>query len=51
MKHGVAIRRTKEYEQVLQSINGQIQTLLENDQEIENALIYIQGQLNAMLHK
>ncbi|MGX8835249.1 ABC transporter substrate-binding protein [Amedibacillus sp. YH-ame6] len=51
MKQGVALRRTKEYEQVLQSINGQIQTLLESDQEIENALIYMQGQLNAMLHK
>lgn len=51
MKHGIAIRKTESYEQIMSSAQAQINTLLENDSDIENALILLQRQLNTMLQK
>lgn len=51
MKNGISIRKTESYEQIMSNAQAQINTLLENDQDIENALILLQRQLNTMLQK
>lgn len=51
MKQGIAIRKTKEYEQIMQSADAEIMNLLINDQDIENRLIVLEHQLNALLSK
>ena len=51
MEHGIAVRKTENYEQVMQMAQSQIDALMENDQDIENSLIRLQRQLNAMLQK
>lgn len=51
MEHGIAIRKTESYQQIMQSAQAQIDTLMENDQDIENALILLQRQLNTLLNK
>lgn len=51
MENGIAIRQTEYYEQVMQTAQAQIDALLTNDQDIENALIRLQRQLNNLLQK
>lgn len=51
MKNGIAIRKTESYEQIMSNAQAQINTLLENDSDIEHALILLQRQLNTMLQK
>lgn len=51
MNHGVAIRYSHEYEQVMQLINSQVDELIYNDSDIENALIRLQLETNAYLLK
>lgn len=51
MNNGIAIRQTESYKQIMSSAQAQINTLLENDSDIENALILLQRQLNTMLQK
>lgn len=51
MNHGVAIRKTETYEQIMQTADASINTLLQNDQDIENALILLQRQINTLLSR
>jgi len=51
MENGIAIRKTENYMQVMQTSQLQIDELLSNDQDIENALISLQRELNAILQK
>lgn len=51
MRQGIAVRSTQSYEQSMQSVDAEIMTLLQNDQDIENRLILLEHQINAMLSK
>lgn len=51
MKQGIAIRKTQDYEQIMQTADAEISTLLRNDQDIENRLILLEHQMNSLLSK
>lgn len=51
MRQGIAVRSTQSYEQSMQSADAEIMNLLQNDQDIENRLILLEHQINAMLSK
>lgn len=51
MNDGIAIRKTESYKQIMQTAQAQINELLENDRDIEQALIVLQRELNTMLQK
>lgn len=51
MNNGIAIRKTENYKQIMQSAQSQINELLENDRDIEQALNILQRELNTMLQK
>ena len=51
MEKGIAVRKTEEYNQILQIADAGIQELLKNEVDIENGLIKIQRQIYSYLQK
>lgn len=51
MESGIAIHQTEDHEQIMQALTAQMDSLLESDQDIENALIVLQRQINHLLQR
>ena len=51
MEQGIAIRRTDQYNQIIQIANSQIHELMNNDADIENGLASMQRQIDTYLRK
>lgn len=51
MENGVAIRNTERYKQIMQAAQSRLDALMQNDEDLENALIRLERQLNSMLQK
>ena len=51
MEQGIAIRRTDQYNQIIQIANSQINELMNNDADIENGLASMQRQIDTYLRK
>lgn len=51
MENGVAIRKTDNYQKLLQSAQASIDNMIQKDTDIENELIQLQRQMNTLLEK
>lgn len=51
MEQGIAIRRTEQYNQIVQIAEAQINELMNNDADIENGLAKLQRQIDTYLRK
>lgn len=51
MEHGIAIRRTEQYNQIVQIADAGMNELMNNDADIENGLASIQRQIDTYLRK
>lgn len=51
MEQGIAIRRTEQYNQIVQIADAQINELMNNDADIENSLASMQRQIDTYLRK
>ncbi len=51
MEQGIVLRKTKQYDQIVQIADAQISELMNNDADIENGLAKIQRQIDAYLRR
>ena len=51
MNNGIPVKYSEEYNQVMQLVDAKVDELINNDDDIKNAMVRLQLQINAMLQK
>ena len=51
MNNGIPVKYSEEYNQVMQLADAKVDELINNDDDIKNAMVRLQLQINAMLQK